>query len=167
MEMKQIMSVHDLIKSRRTAKMFTSAPIAEGDLLTWLEAASYAPNHRMNEPWELRVVGPETRARLRHKSDFGGAPVVLAVFSKPGATPFERDENVMAVSCFVQNLLLAAHDAGAGVYWSSLGAQPHNREILGAPQDYDVIGVLGIGYPAEVPVARPRTPIADKLAYLK
>ncbi|PWW08651.1 nitroreductase [Paenibacillus cellulosilyticus] len=160
------MTVMDLIKSRRTIKMFKPDPIAEGDLLAWLEAASYAPNHRLNEPWEIRMVGPETRARLRHKTDFGGAPVVLAIVSRPAATPFERDENVMAVSCFSQNLLLAAHEAGAGVYWASLGALPHNRDILGVPQDYDVIGVFGIGYPAEVPAARPRTPIDTRITYL-
>lgn len=160
------MTVMDLIKSRRTIKMFKPDPIAEGDLLAWLEAASYAPNHRLNEPWEIRMIGPETRAKLRHKTDFGSAPVVLAIVSRPGATPFERDENVMAVSCFVQNLLLAAHEGGAGVYWASLGALPHNRDLLGVPSDYDVIGVFGIGYPAEVPAARPRTPIDTRISYL-
>lgn len=116
----------------------------------------------MNEPWELMIIGPETRAKLNHKTDFGGAPVVLAVLSKPAATSFERDENVMAVSCFVQNLMLAAHEAGAGVFWSSMGAQPRGREILGVQEDYDVVGVLGIGYPAEVPDTKPRTPITSK-----
>lgn len=146
--------------------MFKPDPIREEDLLTWLEAASYAPNHRMNEPWEIRFVGAQTRAKLQHKTDFGGAPVVLAVLSKPAPTPFERDENVMAVACFVQNLLLAAHEAGAGVFWSSMGHSPQNREILGVPADYDVIGVLGIGYPAEVPALKARTPITSKIAYL-
>lgn len=66
-------------------------------------------------------VGPETRAKLNHKIDFGGAPVVFAVLSKPADTPFKRDENVMATSCFVQNFLLAAQEAGVGVYWTSMG----------------------------------------------
>ncbi|MBB3112829.1 nitroreductase [Paenibacillus phyllosphaerae] len=160
------MSVIEIMKTRRTIKAFGPRPIEEQDLQAWLTAASFAPNHRMNEPWELLVVGPETRAKLNHKTDFGHAPVVLAVLSKPAPTAFERDENVMAVSCFVQNLLLAAHEAGAGVYWASLGALPHNRAILGVQEGYDVIGVLGIGYPEDVPAARARTPIDSKLTYL-
>ncbi|WP_342566232.1 nitroreductase family protein [Paenibacillus sp. FSL R7-0345] len=157
------MSIVEIIKTRRSVKQFKSDPVSEGDLLSWLEAASYAPNHRMNEPWEILMIGTETRAALKHKTDFGGAPVVLALLSKSAATPFERDENVMAVSCFAQNFLLAAHEAGAGAYWASLGALPHNRIILGVPEDYDVIGVFGIGYPAEIPPLKPRTPVTSKI----
>ncbi len=160
------MTITDAIKNRRTIKSFKREPITENDLLTWLEAASYAPNHRMNEPWEVLVIGPETRAKLNHKKDFGGAPVVLAVLSKPAATPFERDENIMAVSCFVQNFMLAAYEAGAGVYWSSMGNLPQNRDILGVTPEYDVIGILGIGYPEEVPAVKPRTPMASKITHL-
>lgn len=103
---------------------------------------------------------------MNHKTDFGHAPVVIAVLSKPAGTPFERDENVMAASCFAQNFLLAAHEAGVGAYWASLGALPHNRDILGVPQDYDVIGIFGVGYPEETPAPRPRTPITAKISYL-
>lgn len=160
------MTISDLIKTRRNIKLFQPDPINEHELASWLETASYAPNHRMNEPWEILMVGPETRARLNHKTDFGQAPVVLALLSKPAPTPFERDENVMAVSCFAQNLLLAAHEAGVGAYWASLGALPHNREILGVPEGYDVIGVFGIGYPADIPAVKPRTPVSGKITRL-
>ncbi|WP_090573472.1 nitroreductase family protein [Paenibacillus sp. OV219] len=159
-------SIIEAIRTRRTIKSFKPDPIREADLIAWLEAASFAPNHRMNEPWEILLIGPETRAKLNHKTNFGNAPVLLAVLSKPAATPFERDENVMAVSCFVQNFLLGAHEAGAGVYWASLGALPHNRALLSVQEGYDVIGILGVGYPAEEPVARPRTPIASKMTHL-
>ncbi|MBW4080634.1 nitroreductase [Paenibacillus sp. S150] len=160
------MTINELIKTRRNIKQFKLDTVSEEQLHTWLEAASYAPNHRMTEPWELLFIGPETRAKLKHKTDFGNAPVVLAVLSKPAASSFVRDENVMAASCFVQNLLLAVHEAGAGAFWSSLGASAHNREILGVPQDYDVIGIFGIGYPVEVPAAKPRTEIRSKITYL-
>lgn len=160
------MNTIELIKTRRSIKQFKSDSIPEADLFEWLEAASYAPNHRLNEPWELMFIGPDTRAKLKHKTDFGNAPIVFAIVSKPGATAFERDENVMAASCFAQNFLLAAHEAGVGAYWASLGALPHNREILSVPQDYDVIGVFGIGYAEEVPAAKPRTPISSKITYL-
>ncbi|MGG6310307.1 nitroreductase family protein [Paenibacillus macerans] len=160
------MTMLEAMTTRRNIKAFKPDPISEQVLLAWLEAASYAPNHRCNEPWEIRRIGPVTRAKLKHKTDFGGAPVVIALLSKPGATPVERDENVMAAACFAQNFLLAAHEAGVGTFWSSLGGLPHNREILGVPENYDVIGVFGIGYPAEVPPVKPRTPISAKITDL-
>lgn len=160
------MTILDTIQTRRTIKAFKPDPISDNDLGNWLEAASYAPNHRMTEPWELLFIGPETRAALNHKTNFGGAPVVIGVLSKSAATQAERDENVMAVSCYIQNFMLAAHEAGAGVFWSSLGATARGREILGVPQEDDVIAVLAVGYPAEIPAAKQRTPMADKITYL-
>ncbi|KGE17037.1 nitroreductase family protein [Paenibacillus wynnii] len=160
------MKMIDVIISRRNTKQFKPTPIPEEKLISWLDTASYAPNHRMNEPWELLIIGPDTRAKLKHKTDFGGAPIVLVILSKPAPTSFERDENVMAASCFAQNFLLAAHEEGIGGYWSSLGALPHNRDILGVPKNHDVIGVFGMGYPDEVPTARARTSIMSKITYL-
>lgn len=160
------MSIKEVIQRRRTIKSFKKDVLNKDDVMNWLEAASYAPNHRMNEPWEILFLGPETRAKLNHKTDLGGAPIVLAVLSKPASKPLERDENVMAVSCFIQNFMLLAEEAGAGVFWCSIGAQPQNRELLGAVDGAEVIGVLGVGYPAEIPALKPRTPIGDKVTEL-
>lgn len=157
------MSIKEVIQRRRTIKSFKKESIKRDDVMSWLEAASYAPNHRMNEPWEILFLGPETRVKLNHKTDLGGAPIALAVLSKPASKQLERDENVMAVSCFIQNFMLLAEEAGAGVFWSSIGAQPQNRELLGAVDGAEVVGVLGVGYPAEIPALKPRTPIADKV----
>jgi len=160
------MEVMEAICTRRNIKDFKPDPIDEADWMSWLEAAGWAPNHRMTEPWEVLLIGRETRNKLNHKADFGGAPVVLAVLSKPAATSFERDEQLMAVSCFVQNFLLAAHAAGAGVRWASIGASPRSREIMGVTEGYDVVGVFGVGYPAEIPEPKPRAPIGEKLRRL-
>lgn len=160
------MIIQEVIQRRRTIKSFKPEQLDRQQVMSWLEAASYAPNHRMNEPWEILFLGPESRAKLNHKTDMGGAPIVLAVLSKPASKQLERDENIMAVSCFIQNFMLLAEDAGAGVFWSSIGAQPQHREMLGAVDGAEVVGVLGVGYPAEIPLLRPRTPIEDKVTEL-
>ena len=69
----------------------------------WLQAGTMAPNHKMTEPWEVYVVGSETREKLNHKTNFWNAPVVIAVLSKHGATKIETEENALATACFVQN----------------------------------------------------------------
>lgn len=160
------MTILDTIRTRRTIKAFKPDPIPEHELNTWLEAASYAPNHRMNEPWELLLIGPETRSALNHKTDFGGAPLLIGVLSKPADNAMARDENIMAVSCYIQNFMLAAHQAGAGVFWSSLGASALGRKALGVPEEHDVVAILAVGYPLEVPAAKPRTKVADKITTL-
>ncbi|CAM3815291.1 nitroreductase family protein [Cohnella lubricantis] len=158
------MNTLEAIQTRRNIKAFKPEAVDKERIIGWLEAASFAPNHRMTEPWEIRFVGPETRALLNHKTDFGGAPAVIVITSKGGASEPEREENLMAAACFAQNFLLAAHAEGAGAFWSSLAASPRSRDILGIPEGHDVVGIFGVGIPAEIPPLKDRTPIALKIA---
>ncbi|QQE80665.1 nitroreductase family protein [Alicyclobacillus sp. SO9] len=160
------MDIDTLVRTRRNIKTFTSEPVSREQLMTWFEAAKMAPNHKMTEPWEVVFVGPETRAKLNHKADFGGAPVVLAVLSKPGSNEKEHFENTITTACFIQNFLLLAYNDGVGARWASLGSQPQNREILEVPTGHEVLGVFGIGYPREVPEPKLRQPMADKVRNL-
>lgn len=152
--------------TRRNVKLFKPDIVDAEQVKTWLQAAAYAPNHRMTEPWEVLWIGPETRAKLNHKADFGGAPIVLAILSAPGRNDLETTENLIAVSCFTQNFCLMAHAAGVGTRWTSIGATPEAREVLGVQPGYTVVTILGVGYPAELPVAKERQDIAHKLTTL-
>ncbi|OIK10947.1 nitroreductase [Bacillus sp. MUM 116] len=160
------MSILETIKSRRTIKNFKTDLVSSEQLMSWLEAAAMAPNHRMTEPWEIYLIGQETRAKLNHKTNFGNAPVLMAILSRHGATSIETEENALATACFVQNFNLAAWEEGVGTFWSSIAATAKNRGILGVPEEYDVIGVFGVGYPEEIHEPKPRTPINNKVKEL-
>ncbi|USK39683.1 nitroreductase family protein [Cytobacillus firmus] len=160
------MDIQKIITTRRNIKKFKPDEVEHSLITTWLEAATMAPNHKMTEPWEVLFAGPETRAQLNHKTDFGGAPVVLAILSKHGATALERTENMAAVSCFIQNFMLMAWESGVGTFWSSLGTSAKSRMTLNVPDDYDVVGILGVGFPEEVPEEKERTPIDRKIKHL-
>ncbi|WML26019.1 nitroreductase [Neobacillus sp. OS1-33] len=160
------MNTLDAIKTRRNIKKFKPEEIDQNSLLSWLEAAAMAPNHRMTEPWEIYFIGAETREKLNHKTNFGNAPIVLMILSKHGATSVETEENAMATACFIQNFNLAAWAEGVGTFWSSIGITPKNRGILQVPDDYNIIGVLGVGYPDVIPEPKPRTPIKNKISNL-
>lgn len=160
------MDILEVIKSRRNIKKFKSDSVQLDLIYSWLEAAKMAPNHRMTEPWEVYFIGPDTRAKLKHKTDFGNAPILIAVVSKHGASAVEKEENALATACFVQNFNLAAWSEGVGTFWSSIGITAKNQEILEIPANYDLVGVLGIGYPEIIPEAKPRTSIMNKIKNL-
>jgi len=160
------MNMIELIKSRRNIKTFRSEQIDETLIKTWLNAATMAPNHRMTEPWEVIFIGPETRGKLNHKTNFGNAPTLMAVLSRHGANKVETEENAAATACFIQNFNLAAWSVGVGTFWSSIGITGQNRGLLGVPDHYDLLGVLAVGYPESIPDSKPRTPIENKLKYL-
>ncbi|TXC90599.1 nitroreductase [Metabacillus litoralis] len=160
------MTITDIIYSRRTIKSFKADPISMEQISKWLQASTMAPNHKMTEPWEVYLVGPETRAALNHKANFFNAPVVMAVLSKHGSTEVEKAENALATACFVQNFNLIAWEEGVGTFWSSVGNAQKNREILGVQDEYDVIGVFGVGYPEEISTPKDRTSIEEKIKHL-
>ncbi|EJY56128.1 nitroreductase [Alicyclobacillus hesperidum URH17-3-68] len=160
------MDVLEAIRTRRHIKFFKPEPIDEALWMSWLEEAKLAPNHKMTEPWQVLVVGPETRAQLKHGQNFGDAPLVLAILAKRGQTQVERDENLMAVSCFIQNFSLLAQSHGAGIRWTSIGWTDAARETLGVGEDYEVANIIGVGYPREVPEAKPREAIANRIKRL-
>lgn len=160
------MNMIDLIKSRRNIKKFKSEQVDIQLIKKWLDAAAMAPNHRMTEPWVIYFIGPETRAKLNHKTNIGDAPIVLAVLSRHGATEVETEENAAATACFIQNFNLAAWSEGVGTFWSSIGITGKNRELLGVPENYNLLGVFGVGYPEEIPEPKPRTVMENKIKQL-
>jgi nitroreductase len=170
------------IKARRTIRKFKPDPIPENLLDEIYEAAMWAPSHANAQPWDFVVVGPEARAKLLGllqakvaelladeslpepkranlkllREDFGGAPYMVAVLSRPGVEPLEKLENPLSTAAAVQNLCLAAWARGVGSVWLSVGAAPPSRAILQVPEGASVVALLALGYPDQSPPAPPR-----------
>jgi len=183
------MEMLEHIKARRTVRKFKSHPIPPNVLDEIFEAAMWAPSHANVQPWEFAVVGPEARAKLLAllqakaaelladpnlpepkrralealRQDFGGAPYMVAVLSRPGEEPLEKLENPLSAAGAVQNMCLAAWARGVGAVWLSVGAAPPARAILGVPEGASVVALLALGYPEEVPPAPPREDYRGRL----
>ena len=183
------MHMLDHLKQRRTVRSFTAQPIPQDVQDAIFEAGMWAPSHGNAQPWDFVVIGPEARTKLlallqakadelladpdlpppRRKGlmslreDFGGAPLLVAVVSRPGVEPLEKTENPLSTAAAVQNMSLAAWDQGVGSVWLSLGAAPPARAVLGVAEDAVVVAILAFGYPQEVPPAPPREPVTDHL----
>jgi len=183
------MNVLDHLKQRRTVRQFKPEAIPQTTLDVVFEAGMWAPSHGNAQPWEFVVVGPQARARLlelfrikadelladpdlpapkRHgitvlKEDFGGAPFMVAVVSRPPADDLERLENPLSTAVAVQNMCLAAWDEGVGAVWLSFGAAPPVRGVLDIKEGETVVALLAMGYPAEVPQAPARAAYSDHL----
>ena len=160
------MGIKELISSRRTIKKFKADKVEKEKILEWLQVSTFAPNHKMTEPWEILFIGEKTRKELNHKTNFGNAPLLIAVLSNKGRNVLEREENYASVSCFIQNFILQAWDSGVGTFWSSVGASQIGRKVLQVSEEYDVVGVIAIGYPEEIMERKERTLIEDKIKYL-
>jgi nitroreductase len=182
----------DLVRRRRSVKAFTRTPVSRETLLSLLEAAVWAPNHKLTEPWRFYVLGAETKERfadLRRRLRAGKAPdpdapevqkalrrvyedtlatpMLVAVSCAVSDDPVRRDEDYAATAMAVQNLLLAACSRGLGTYLrtGAILEHPETRALLKVPDDHRLFGVISIGEPADIPQKR-RTPAHEKTTWL-
>jgi len=51
---------------------------------------------------------PRRKGIMSLHEDFGGAPLLVAVVSRPGVEPIEKTENPLSAAAAVQNMSLAA-----------------------------------------------------------
>lgn len=138
-----------------------------------IEAATWAPNHHLTEPWRFIVFAgsertglgdalagalastfpdtPKERLELERIKPLS-APVVLTVISaaKKGPKIVEREE-LVAAGAALQNILLAAHATGlstmvrTGVHAYSDGM----RTFFGLREGESLVGMVYLGYASE------------------
>jgi len=186
------MELQERIRTRRSVQVYEDRPVPAGLIEELLEAAVWAPNHHLTQPWRFILVQGEGRCRiaqanrllaeqeipgvpsdLERRAQRGAAayarmmavPAFVVVLVAEDPRPAIRIEDLVATSCVLQNLLLLAADRGLGVAVKSYAVihQPAFRQGLGITPGEAVVAVLQVGYPAVIPAARPRRPARDVL----
>ena len=182
------MSVYEAIHSRRMNNEFTDDVPPRESMERMIDAAIWAPNHRLTNPWRFFVLekGGVKRAEVaqlaydnifersgNHDNANGSrqrvldAPALIYVYSVPGDREDLTQENYAAACCAVQNLLLAAVAEGLAGDWSTGNTTRHPRlaETLGAEVDWTMVGALFIGQPSR-PSASVRAAPAEVAVWL-
>lgn len=129
-----------LITGRRTnLRIDPERAVPESLIATLCEAAVWAPNHKLTEPWRFAAITGDARKNLgelaaRVLVDGGvtdparlekttvkylRAPMMLVVACAPDPDPVRHAEDLAAVAAGIQNLLLAATSAGLASYWGT------------------------------------------------
>src|SRR5579884_3714727 len=93
------MNVIEAIRTRRTTKLYRPDPVPRELIERVLEAAVWAPNHRLTEPWEFIVVqgaALEQLAQLRRRmtaefvADNLGEPAAPDLDGKPALDAYAK-----------------------------------------------------------------------------
>ncbi len=168
--------INDLIRNRRTIypEQYTDRVVQKDMIETILTNALWAPTHGKTQPWRFKVFSGEGRkilqekfldlyTRLTPEEDFKQVKydrikaridkttmLVLLVMERTEGTRIPELEEIEAVSCAAQNILLTATAYGLGSFWSSpkfLYTEEANSSF-GLKNDDKILGLLYFGYPS-------------------
>lgn len=151
---------------RRSIRQFTAEDVSPDDERALIEAAFAAPSGSNIRPWHFVFVrAAETRRRLKDMHEWtwmlDKAPLVVAVLARDRASPWWIEDGAAAI----ENMLTAAAAQGLGSVWCGMrdeateeaGCEARCRAVLGAPDGYRVLALVGFGHPARP--KKPRTQI--------
>jgi nitroreductase len=142
------MDVIEAIRTRRTTKAYRADEVSDEVITRVLDAAVWAPNHRLTEPWEFIVVRGEALAqlavlrremtakflteqqvpadseRIERQAEEAyrktlAAPVTIAVTVGLHQDAIVREEDFAATAIAIQTMMLAAHSLGLGSFLST------------------------------------------------
>ncbi|MFH1382073.1 MAG: nitroreductase family protein [Chloroflexota bacterium] len=166
------MELQKAVKERKSIRDYEDRPVPEDKLLRILEAARMAPSAGNRQPWKFIVVRDAGRRReLAHAA--GGqehvakAPVVIAaVATMPdrimtcGVPSYAVD-----LALAVDHITLAAVDEGLGTCWIGRFSQQEAKDILGVPENYQIVTILPLGFPKEAGRPKTRKPLEEIICY--
>jgi nitroreductase len=172
------MDLMEAIKGRRSTRKYKPDPVSEGTLRTVMDAVRWSPSWANTQCWEvIAVKDPKVKSELGTTLSKGNpslssmtdAPLILVLCGKKGVSGFYKgqastvkgDWSMFDTGIAMQTLCLTAHSQGLGTV--IVGNFDHQRvaEILGVPQNVEVVAMTPLGYPATEGSAPKRKDISE------
>ncbi len=179
--MTELMSI---IKGRRSIRRYQDKEVPEEYLRQILESIQWSPSWANTQCWEVVVVRDhsikeklkETLTKTNPASKaIVQAPVVLAICGKKKSSGFYKGEAstkfgdwiMFDLGIATQSACLTAHSLGLGTVIVGLFDHDKAANILGLGEDYEVVVLIPVGYPAKETSPPKRREIADFTHYDK
>jgi nitroreductase len=176
--MEVLMEFYEVIKKRRSIRVYKPDPIPADVLTRILEAFRAAPSWANTQAWELILVTErEIKEQLQKtlsernpaRSAIVDAPVVVCAIGITGRSGFRKEQAATGRGDWVlfdlgiatEHLALSAAAEGLGTVHVGLFDYLEAGAILSLPEDRTAIEIIPLGYPAHDPKLTPRKPLAE------
>ena len=186
-ETQELREFAEVLQGRRTINLFLHTPVPDGLLDEAMEAATWAPNHHVTEPWHFYPFGPDTieacldlvrqivnekkgdpRAAEHKAKSWSEKPGWVLVTCRKSDDELRQQEDYAACCVATQNLMLYLWKAGVGSKWTTgpITRDPRFFDIVGLDPDEEfVVSLLWYGYPKLTPT-QARKPVDDVVTRL-
>ncbi len=172
------MDLMEAIKGRRSIRKYKPDAIPEEVFRALMEAVRWSPSWANTQCWEVIAVrDSKVKSELATALSKGNpafssmteAPLVIVLCGRRGVSGFKRGEATTAkgdwlmfdTGLAMQTLCLIAHSQGLGTV--IVGNFDHQRaaEILGVPQNVEVVAITPLGYPATEGIVPKRKEVSE------
>lgn len=162
-----------LLKGRRSIRLYRPDPVPQDLVEQLLEAGRWAPSASNRQPWAFIVVRDQTliEQAAQHAVYFfnrwahvAEAPLLLVLCGHRANRLYRRflHEDVGLAG---GQIMLQAAALGLGTCWIG-GLNPEAlARLLDVPPEWEIVGLLTVGFPAEDPPPSERKPLADLVHY--
>ena len=149
------MEFKEVIKARYSCKKYDTRQIEKEKLEAILQAGRLAPTAKNLQEQHVYVLqSTDALAKIDSITPCRyGAPTVLVVafdknnvFTYPGG---KRDSGVEDATIVATHLILAAADEGVDSCWINFLDPEKTAEVLGLPENEEVLMLMDLGYAAE------------------
>jgi nitroreductase len=178
------MDLMEAIKGRRSIRKYKPDPIPEDALQKIMEAVRWAPSWANTQCWEVIIVkDPNIKSALANTltktnpslSSMTEAPIVLVLCGRKGVSGFKKGEAATVkgdwlmfdTGIAMQNLCLTAYSLGLGTVVVGMFDHKKAEEILGVPQESEVVAMTPLGYPTTEGSAPKRKELSEFIFYEK
>lgn len=149
------MEFKEVVRNRYSCRKYSDRKVEPEKLEAVLEAGRLAPTAKNLQEQRIYVIqSEEALAKVDTMTPCRfGAPVVIAVafdknnvFTYPGGMKNSGDEDATIVAT---HMILAAADEGLGSCWLNLFDPQKTAEILGLPENEELVMLMDLGYAAD------------------
>ena len=174
------MEFFEAVKGRRSVRNYIDSPVSEDDIRKILDSARWAPSWANTQCARFVVVKDvAVKTRLKEtlspnnpaRDSFNVCPVIIAVMGKletagykKGQATDDKQWHMYDCALATQNMCLAAHALGLATVIVGLFDYKQAGQVLHVPEGFQVVCLLPLGYPKNVPDA-PRRKELDELSF--
>ncbi len=149
------MEFTEVVKGRYSCKKYSDRPVEKEKLDAILEAGRLAPTAKNLQEQKVYVVqSPEMLAKIDEVTPcrYGAQTVLIVAFDKENVFTYpggKRDSGVEDATIVATHMILAAYNEGVDSCWINFLDPEKMAQVLGLPENEEVLMAMDLGYAAE------------------
>ena len=149
----------DLLKNRRSCRLFTGEPVDKEDVCNLMRAALMSPSGHRYNPWEFILVEDKEVLKALSVSKAQGAALLEGAAMAVVVLGDTNKTDVWIEDCSIATIIiqLAAQELGLGSCWVQIRrrvdtegtpAEENVKKLLDIPENYAVLSIVAVGHKA-------------------